>query len=118
VVYRIVQNLSDVIGKMLRRQGDNVAPRYSSSGAIEAFGVRPESFDLVITHLTMIHMSGVDLEREIFVSRRDTQIILCRLFSEALDKNRTKLLGFKGFLGKPVTWHAPALAVSKIQGRA
>jgi CheY-like chemotaxis protein len=41
------------------------------------FEVRPENFDLVIADLTMIHMTGVDLEREIFVSRRDTQIILC-----------------------------------------
>jgi len=77
VVYGIVENLSDMIGKMLRCQGYDVVPRYGSSGAIEAFRVLPESFDLVITDLTMLHMTGVDLAREIFISRRDTQIILC-----------------------------------------
>ena len=54
----------DMIEEMLEILGYEVVPRYSSSDALEAFRTRPESFDLVITDLTMPHMTGADLARK------------------------------------------------------
>jgi PAS domain S-box-containing protein len=104
----------DMIGEMLEVLGYEVVPRYSSSDALEAFRTRPESFDLVITDLTMPHMTGADLAREIFMIRADTPIILCTGFSEAVDQNITQLMGIKGFLMKPVALRDLAVAVNKI----
>ena len=54
---------------------------------------RPDSFDLVITDLTMPHMTGIDLAREILKIRPDTPIILCTGFSDAVDENRSQASG-------------------------
>ena len=64
--------------------------------------------------MTMPHMTGIDLAREIFMIRADIPIILCTGFSEAVDENITQLLGIKGLLMKPVALRDLAAAVSKI----
>ena len=108
------QSIVDMLKQMLECLGYDVAGRYSSYDALQVFRARPDSFDLVITDLTMPHMTGIDLAREILKIRADTPIILCTGFSEAVDDNRTKLLGIKGFLMKPVALRDLAEIVKKI----
>jgi PAS domain S-box-containing protein len=108
------QLIVDMLKEMLGSLGYDVAARYSSYDALEAFRARPDSFDLVITDLTMPHMTGIDLAREILKIRSDTPIILCTGFSEAVNENRTKLLGIKGFLMKPLALRDLAETVNKI----
>lgn len=104
----------DMIREMLHYLGYEVVPRYASPDALETFKTRPESFDLVVTDLTMPLMTGVALAREILVIRPDTPIILCTGFSEALDESKTMLLGIKRFLRKPVAMRDLAEAVSEM----
>jgi PAS domain S-box-containing protein len=108
------RSIVEMMKEMLETLGYEVVPRYSSSDALEAFRARQGSFDLVITDLTMPHMKGTDLAREILKVRADIPIILCTGFSEDLDENRAKLLGVKAFLMKPVSLRGLAEAVSKI----
>ena len=103
-----------MLKQMLESLGYDVADRCSSSDALQAFGVRPDSFDLVITDLTMPHMTGIDLAREILKIRPDTPIILCTGFSDVVDENRAKLLGIKEFLIKPIALRDLAITVKKI----
>jgi len=104
----------DMVKEMLATLGYETVPRYSSSDALEAFRARPYSFDLVITDMTMPHMTGIDLAKEIFKARADTPIILCTGFSEYLDEDRTKLMGIKELLMKPVSLRDLAVAVSRV----
>ncbi len=104
----------DMLRAMLESLGYDVAERYSSYDALQAFRARPDSFDLVITDLTMPHMTGIELAREILKVRADTPILLCTGFSEAVDENRTRLPGIRGFLMKPVALRDLAVSVSKI----
>ncbi|MFZ0930021.1 MAG: PAS domain S-box protein [Syntrophobacteraceae bacterium] len=108
------QPIVDMLKEMLVSLGYDVAERYSSYDALQAFRARPGSFDLVITDLTMPHMTGIDLAREILKTRRDIPIILCTGFSDTVDENRTKLLGIKGFLMKPIALRDLAVTASKI----
>jgi len=108
------QPIVDMLQEMLGSLGYDVAGRYSSYDALQAFRARPDSFDLVITDLTMPHMTGIDLAREILKIRPDTPIILCTGFSEAVNENRTRLLGIKGFLMKPLALRDLAATVNKI----
>jgi PAS domain S-box-containing protein len=108
------QPIVDMLKEMLGGLGYDVAGRYSSDDALLAFKARPDSFDLVITDLTMPHMTGIDLAREILKIRPDAPIILCTGFSEAVDENRTKLLGIKGFLMKPIALRDLAETVKKV----
>ena len=57
----------DMVKEMLETLGYETVPRYSSVDALEAFRAGPESFDLVITDMTMPHMTGIDLAKEIFM---------------------------------------------------
>jgi PAS domain S-box-containing protein len=107
----------DMVKEMLETLGYEAVPRYSSPDALEAFRARPKSFDLVITDMTMPHMTGIDLARQILMIRPDTPIILCTGFSETLDENKIKPLGIKELLMKPVSMHDLAAAVSKIMVR-
>ncbi len=108
------KSIVDLVKEMLETLGYEAVPRYSSSDAIEAFRARPESFDLVITDMTMPHMTGIDLAKEILLIRPHTSIILCTGFSDTVDKNEMKLLGVKELLMKPVSMRDMAVAVNKI----
>jgi CheY-like chemotaxis protein len=108
----------DMVRQMLETLGYEVVPRYSSSEALDAFRVRPESFDLVITDMTMPHMTGTDLAREILVIRPDTPLILCTGYSENVDDSTIKLLGIKKLLIKPISMRNLAVAVSTVLDEA
>jgi PAS domain S-box-containing protein len=108
------QSIVDMLKQMLESLGYDVAARYSSSDALQAFGSRADSFDLVISDMTMPNMTGIVLAREILKIRPDTPIILCTGFSEGVDENRAKLLGIKEFLMKPVALRDLATTVKKI----
>jgi CheY-like chemotaxis protein/two-component sensor histidine kinase len=104
----------DMVKEMLETLGYETVPRYSSSDALEAFRARPESFDLVITDMTMPHMTGLDMAKEIFMIRPQTHLILCTGFSETVDENKVRMLGIKKLLMKPVSMRDLAVAVNEI----
>jgi CheY-like chemotaxis protein len=108
------KSIVDMVKEMLETLGYEAVPRYSSTDALEAFRARPESFGLVITDMTMPHMTGIDLAREILTIRPNTPIILCTGFSDTVDENNIKLLGIKELLMKPVSMHDLAVAARKI----
>jgi len=64
--------------------------------------------------MTMPHLTGIDLARQILMIRPHIPIILCTGFSEALDENKIKRLGIKKLLMKPVSMRDLADAVSNI----
>jgi PAS domain S-box-containing protein len=107
----------DMVKEMLETLGYKTVSRYSSSDALEAFRARAESFDLVITDMTMPHMTGIDLAREIFMIRPNTPLILCTGFSETVDENKVISLGIKKLLMKPVSMRDLATTVSKVMAR-
>jgi CheY-like chemotaxis protein len=104
----------DMVKEMLESLGYETVPRYSSPDALEAFRARPESFDLVITDMTMPHMTGIDLAKEIFQILPHTPVILCTGFSEKVDEEKIKPLGIEKLLMKPVSMRDLAFAIHKI----
>jgi PAS domain S-box-containing protein len=108
------KSIGDMIGEMLATLGYDAVSMHSSTDALEAFRARPESFDLIITDLTMPHMTGIDLAREILTMRPHIPIILFTGFSDTADVSRIKLPGIKELLMKPVSMHDLAVAVNKL----
>jgi PAS domain S-box-containing protein len=96
------QEIVSIIAKMLDKLGYHVTSRISGIEAFEAFCADPYSFDLVITDLTMPKITGDKLAGKIMKIRPDIPVILCSGFSEMMSKKKTKSLGIKGFLMKPV----------------
>jgi len=89
-------------GQMLSRLGYQVTVKTNSGDALNAFRSNPDSFDLVISDMTMPDMTGDQLSKEILSIKPDIPIIICTGFSERINKEQAEMLGVKGFLMKPV----------------
>ena len=91
------------LGKlMLEQWGYEVTVRTGSLEALELFKAKPEYFDLVITDMSMPHMTGERLSLEIMKIRPDIPIILCTGFSHIISEEKAKGIGIKAFVMKPL----------------
>ena len=99
---------------MLERLGYQVTSYTSSKDALEAFVANPHDFDLVVTDMTMPHMTGDMLARELIAIRPEIPIIICTGFSEKINKQIAEMIGIGGFLMKPVLKADMAQLIRKI----
>jgi PAS domain S-box-containing protein len=104
--------------QMLEKLGYKVESRLHSLGALEAFKRNPYDVDLVLTDMSMPHMTGVQLAKAIMSIRSDIPIIICTGFSRNIDEERIDSLGIKGLLMKPVTSTKLAQMVRKVLDEA
>jgi PAS domain S-box-containing protein len=88
--------------KLLEGLGYRVTAFTDSEEALQAFRDQPNSFDLLITDMTMPRMNGDALAREILGIRPGMPIVICTGFSELLDAEKAKALGIREYLLKPV----------------
>jgi PAS domain S-box-containing protein len=71
--------------------------------ALELLRKEPERFDLVITDLMMPELTGVDLARKIWELQPGLPIILMTGYTEDLEEDSAKEMGFEILLRKPVS---------------
>ena len=108
------KDVADIEQQMLERLGYHVTVRLSSTDALAAFQTNPDSFDLVITDMTMPNMTGDKLACELIKIRPTVPVILCTGFSEMMSKEKAESLGIKGFLMKPVTMPDFSTTIRKV----
>lgn len=102
------------LGKeFLEGLGYRVQTRASSIDALEAFRARPNSYDLIVSDLTMPHMTGDVLAKEVRSVRPDIPIIICTGYSTKINEEKFKDIGINAVLMKPVTFQEMADAVRK-----
>ena len=80
---------------------------------LELFRADPERFDAIITDMTMPHLTGLNLAREILAIRPTLPIILCTGFSEQADEAKSHSAGVRSFLFKPLVISELANALRK-----
>jgi PAS domain S-box-containing protein len=98
----------------LERLGYHVASRTSSIEALELFKSKPDGFDLVITDMTMPHMTGDILAVEMMKIRRDIPVILCTGYSKKISDESASEIGIKAFAYKPIVKADLAKTVRKV----
>lgn len=103
--------LTDLGRQMLEKLGYRVAIRNSSVEALELFREHPETFDLIITDMTMPYLTGDNLAREIKKIRADIPIILCTGYSEYMTARKAAAAGINYFLIKPLSINQLASSV-------
>lgn len=102
------------LGKeLLEGLGYSVQTRASSLDGLEAFRAKPDSYDLIVSDLTMPHMSGDVLAKEVRMLRPNIPIIICTGYSTKLNEDKFKDIGISALLMKPVTFQLLADAVRK-----
>ncbi|MEJ5359400.1 MAG: response regulator, partial [Desulfobacterales bacterium] len=99
---------------MLAHLGYTPEPRTSPLEALAAFRANPDKFVAVVTDMTMPHMNGMTLAKEILKLRPLTPVILCTGFSDKTNEEKATAAGIQAFLHKPLTLNDLAQALQKI----
>ncbi len=100
--------------KMLQRLGYKVTAFTNSMDALEAFRGNPDSFDIVITDMTMPNMTGDLFAKELMKIKPVIPIIICTGFSERMNPEKAEEIGIKGILMKPIVRGEMAHMVRKV----
>ena len=88
--------------KILERLGYQVTSSTDSAKALEEFKDHPEKYDLVITDMTMPHMTGDELAKKMMDIKPTLPVILCTGFNERITEEKALEMGITKFVMKPV----------------
>ena len=105
--------ITTMLEAILTNLGYQVTAVNNSEEALALIAHAPSTFDLLITDMTMPHLTGLELTTKVLAIRSDLPIILCTGFSELINKEQARALGIRAYLMKPVSVHELALAVRK-----
>jgi len=86
---------------ILGRLGYKVTALTNSLEALNIFKKDPQRYDLIITDLTMPHLTGDRLASEIIAIRPDMPVIIATGYADALESEKVKQSGIKAFIPKP-----------------
>lgn len=100
--------------ELLESLGYQVTATTKSVEAWQVFKAHPDRFDLIITDMTMPHMSGIELATKIMKLRQDVPVILCTGFSEIINEEKAKAKGIREYLMKPVSKNDLATAIRRV----
>jgi CheY-like chemotaxis protein len=98
----------------LEKLGYTVTTCAGSKEALSLFRLAPQSFDLVITDMTMPVMTGDRLAEALMEIRPDIPIILCTGYSGKMDDEQAADIGIKAFAYKPLIKRDLALTVRRV----
>jgi len=106
--------LLEIGGQMLELLGYEVVTKISSEQALEMFRKQPDQFDLVITDMTMPHLTGDKLAQELMTIRPNIPVILCTGHSRLVSEEKAEEIGIKAFVIKPLVMRNLAETVRKV----
>ncbi|HIJ78150.1 MAG: response regulator [Desulfobulbaceae bacterium] len=89
--------------EMLETLGYKISVCNNPNEALSKYRQQPQDYDLIITDMTMPHMTGAELAKAILAIEPHQPIILCTGFSDIIDETIALKLGIRKFLTKPVT---------------
>ncbi len=104
----------DVLDSGLARLGFQVTRFEEPTQALEAFRQTPMAFDLLLTDLTMPHMTGLDLAQEVGLIRPGFPVLIMTGQPARLDAARVEQLGIRATVRKPSTPNMVALVIHKV----
>ena len=88
----------------LSMHGFSVASYIQPTEALKAFQDNPDSFDMIITDMTMPTMLGTDLADQIRQLRPNIPIILCTGHNELITDEKISKLDIQALLMKPFSF--------------
>jgi PAS domain S-box-containing protein len=104
--------------RILENLGYQVTTRTSSIEALEVFKAKPGEFQLVITDMTMPHMTGDKFAIELKKIRANIPIILCTGYSNKINAEIAHEIGINAFTYKPFSKAELAATVKEVLDKA
>lgn len=93
---------ADMMGTMLNSLGYKVKIFLNSAEAFEYIKENIDSFDCLITDMTMPSMTGIELISKLKQLDKSKPTILCTGFSELITETKAKKCGVNAYLMKPI----------------
>jgi PAS domain S-box-containing protein len=97
--------------RLMEDSGYNVTVCTDGNEALETFRKAPESFDLVMTDLTMPGVDGKTLAMEVLAIRPEMPVILSTGYSESFPPDAAKKIGIREYIHKPVDWNRLSVVI-------
>ncbi|MFH1033678.1 MAG: PAS domain S-box protein [Pseudomonadota bacterium] len=94
--------LVEILRHMLGGLGYQVTALTDSVEALALLREKPGQFDLVLSDLTMPHLTGLDLAQACLAQQPHLPVILCTGFGEASAMEKAKAMGVREVIFKPV----------------
>jgi len=106
--------LLDVAKTRLNSLGYQVTIEMDSHEALKRFAQSPDTYDLVITDMSMPKMAGDKMAKKMMAIRPDIPVIICTGFHEEISEETFVQKGFKRFLMKPIDFNDLALEIRMV----
>ena len=88
--------------ELLTKYGYSVNSFNNGKSALNAYQKAETAYDMVITDMTMPHMTGIALAKAILSENSNMPIILCSGYNETITQPEVKAIGVKAFFEKPL----------------
>jgi PAS domain S-box-containing protein len=111
------EELTDAAQKMLEKLGYEVVGKSDPVKALALFKKAPFQFDIIVSDLTMPHITGIQLAREIKRIRTDIPIILLSGYSSEMTMEQFNAAGVSDFIRKPISRNKLAQKVRDVLDR-
>lgn len=96
--------VTNVMSQMLKRLGYEVTSVNNARQALDIFQNTPDTFDMLISDLTMPGLTGDQLAEKILATAPDLPVLICSGYSDALSESQIKKIGIKSLVMKPVVF--------------
>ncbi len=103
--------ITDSVRVLLGHLGYRVTPHTDPQAALAAFQADPSAFSLVVTDLTMPHITGIEVARQILAVRPELPVLLASGYSGTWTPESLRALGLRGLIAKPLSSAGLAAAV-------
>ena len=100
--------------ELLCELGYRVQSCKNGEEAFETYRLNPNTFDLVITDLTMPGMNGFEMSKKILELCPDQPVILCTGLGESTIKEKAIAIGVTAFVEKPMITQKVAKTIRSI----
>lgn len=108
--------ITGLLQELLKGLGYQVTVSNDSRKALALIEQNPALFDLLITDMTMPHLTGLELAQRTLARKAELPVILCTGFSELINKEQAHAIGIRAYLTKPISVRELALTVHRILG--
>ena len=106
--------VAEMVKNMLENFGYQADIFKSGSEAVETFKRNPNNYDLVISDLTMPHLTGLDLADRLRKEQKNLPIIIMTGFGDTLTKPTLEHYGVGHVINKPISVKELLPAVRKV----
>ncbi len=95
-------SIREFLKELLEENGYTVAVFSNGGDAFGAFKDAPDTFDLIISDMTMPEIPGDELAQKVLALRPQMPIFLCTGFSERISETRAQDIGIRQYFQKPL----------------